>query len=110
MIQITGSVEVKSSTGDTYTRVITEAVIRLGECNHPVQGIVTYSKNGELTGELNYGDGTCDNLASLTTNGATVEITLKDKGMPKANTEGMHEGGKKEQKEGKGKEKNKGKK
>jgi hypothetical protein len=93
MIQVTGSIEVKSSTGDTYSRVITEPLVRLGDCKHPVQGIVTYSKNEVVVGELNYGDGTCDNLANLTTDGATVEIELKDQGMPKAKTEGEHPGG-----------------
>jgi hypothetical protein len=93
MIRITGSIEVISSTGDTYSRVITTPLVRLGDCKHPVEGIVTYSKNDIVVGELNYGDGTCDNLATLTTDGATVEIELKGEGkMPKAKTDGKHEG------------------
>jgi len=95
-IQVTGSINFVSSTGDTYSRVITEPLIRLGDCKHPVEGIVSYSKNDLVVGELNYGDGICDNLATLTTDGATVEIELKGEGkMPKAKTEGQHKGGKK---------------
>jgi len=92
MIQITGTINVKSSTGDNYSRVITAPLIRLGDCYHPVQGTVEYSKNGGVIGTLDYGKGVCDNLASLTTNGATVEIVLKDHGMPQAMTDGQHGG------------------
>lgn len=93
MIQITGTVNVKSSTGDNYSRVITVPLIRLGDCNNPVQGTVAYSKNGSMIATLDYGTGVCDNLANLTTNGATIEIVLKDHGMPQAMTDGQHMGG-----------------
>ena len=93
MVQITGKINVSVSTGDNYVREITEPLIRLGDCRHPVQGIVQYTKNDALIAELNYGDGTCDNLATLTTDGATVEIELKGM-MPKAKTNGTHMGGK----------------
>ena len=93
MIQITGTINVTSSTGDKYLRDITTPLIRLGDCNYPVQGIIQYSQNGAVIAEVNYGDGTCDNAATLTTNGATVNIVLKEGGhMPKAKTEGQHEG------------------
>ena len=91
MIQTTGSISVVSSTGYTYTRVITEPLINLGDCRHHVQGIVQYSENGAVIAELNYGDGTCDNLAELTTEGETIEIELKGK-MPKANLDGRRNG------------------
>jgi len=94
-IQVTGKIEVKSSTGDTYSREITVPLIRLGDCKNPVEGIVVLVKNGTEIASLDYGDGTCDNLANLTADGATVEIQLKCEGqkMPKAKTEGEHEGG-----------------
>jgi hypothetical protein len=90
-IEISGSVLIKSSTGDSYSRVITETLVKLGDCKHPVQGIVTISQNGVIISELDYGDGTCDNLATLTTDGSIVEIELKEKDMPKAKTEGKHQ-------------------
>jgi len=93
MIQTTGSINVKSSTGDLYSRVITEPLINLGDCHHAVQGIVTYSQNGAVIATLNYGDGTCDNLAQLTTNGTTVDIELQGK-MPKAHLDGHGKKGK----------------
>jgi len=93
MIQITGTINVKSSTGDNYSRVITNPLVRLGDCNNAVQGTVAYSKNGSVIATLDYGTGVCDNLANLTANGATVEIVLKDHGMPQAMTDGQHMGG-----------------
>lgn len=92
MFQITGTVNVKSSTGDNYSRMITIPLIRLGDCSHPVQGAVKFSKNGSMIATLDYGKGICDNLALLTTNGKTVEIVLKDHGMPEAMTDGQHRG------------------
>jgi hypothetical protein len=83
MIQTTGSINVESSTGDNYSRIITEPLISLGDCRHHVQGIVQYSQNDAVIAELNYGDGTCDNLATMTSGGETIEIELKGK-MPKA--------------------------
>ena len=47
--------------------------------------------SGKPTRTLNYGDGTCDNLAQLTTGGETIEIELKGK-MPKAKLDGHHNG------------------
>lgn len=91
LIQTTGSINVKCSTGDTYARLITEPLINLGDCHHPVKGIVQYSQNGTVLAELNYGDGNCDNLAVMTTDGETIEIELKGK-MPKANLDSHKKG------------------
>lgn len=87
-IQITGILNVTSSTGDTYTREITDPLIRLGDCFHPVQGLVQYSQNSTVLATLDYGTGECDNLASLTTDGTTVEIELRDRKMPLARVDG----------------------
>ncbi len=90
MMQITGTINVKSSTGNNYSRVITDPLIRLGDCNYPVQGTVQYKQNGNEIASLNYGAGVCDNLAKLTSNGTTVEIVLKDHAMTEAMTDGQH--------------------
>jgi hypothetical protein len=102
MIQTTGSITAKSSSGDVYTRVITDPLINLGDCRHHVQGIVQYSQNGTVIAEVNYGDGTCDNLATLTKDGTTVDIELKGK-MPKADMKGHGNGGMKGHGNGDGK-------
>lgn len=90
MIQITGTMTVTTPDA-SYVRYISDPLIRLGDCHHAVQGIVEFSSGDVVLASLDYGDGTCDNFAELTTEGATVEITLKDRGMPKAKTDGMHQ-------------------
>ena len=94
-IQITGTIDVSSSTGDTYARVISteNPLIRLGDCHHPVQGLVQFYKNDVEIASVDYGDGTCDNKAELSTDGTTVEIVLNERGMPKAKTDGKHKHG-----------------
>lgn len=90
-IEISGMMTVTSPAG-VYVREITTPLIRLGDCRHAVSGIIDFSKDGTSVATLDFGDGECDNLAELTTDGATVEIELKDKGMPKAKTDGHHKG------------------
>lgn len=85
MIEISGSVDVSSSTGDVWSRVIIEPIIKLGNCQYNVQGVVQISLNDE-TSVIDFGTGECDNMATLTVNGETIEIELGS-GMPKAKVE-----------------------
>ena len=43
----------------------------------PVSGIVDIAKNDLITGALDYGNGECDKLATMTINGVSKEIVLK---------------------------------
>jgi hypothetical protein len=74
--QITGYTNSVSSEGFTFSATITEPLIRLGSCRFIVEGVVSLAKNDETFSELNYGDGTCDNLATISKNGETKQITL----------------------------------
>lgn len=108
MIQLSGSIKVKTSAGDTYERLITDPLVQIEDCHYPVQGVVQYDRNDSILATLNYGDGTCDNLAELTTGGKTISIELQGK-MPKADLE--HQPGNnnnKGNKEEKGNKDNKG--
>jgi hypothetical protein len=73
---ITGFTNSVSSEGFTFSAVIVEPLIRLGTCRFIVQGVVQMSKNDEVMAELNYGDGTCDDVATITKNGETKQITI----------------------------------
>ena len=84
IIQITGSDQITSSEGYTWLKTIINPLIKSGECRHYVQGIVEYSTEGEVIAELDYGDGTCDDVAILTVDGEEIEIELHGK-MAKAN-------------------------
>jgi hypothetical protein len=75
---ITGSVNVNNTTDNiTYSRTITTGLIELGDCRNIVSGTVEYRQDGELLGTLDYGDGTCDDLATLAVGGTITEVTLK---------------------------------
>ncbi|NJO91796.1 MAG: hypothetical protein HC831_24620 [Chloroflexia bacterium] len=41
-------------------------LIRLGDCRYIVSGIVVMEKNEEVFATLDFGDGTCDDIATIT--------------------------------------------
>ncbi|NMH88846.1 hypothetical protein [Flavivirga algicola] len=76
---ITGSYTFTDAEGNTKAVEITTALVKPAACKYIAQGVKTYTKNGEVS-TLDYGDGTCDNLATLTdADGAVTEIELKRK-------------------------------
>jgi hypothetical protein len=73
---ITGDRDIDFNTGFTHTALITVALRREATCPHFVSGVVELTRNLE-TGSLDFGDGTCDNIAVLTTgNGQEIIIIL----------------------------------
>jgi len=90
-IQITGSANTNTSAGESYSKEIIEPLLRLGNCPYLVQGIINFSQNGELIGVLDFGDGGCDENATLTAGGETIDIVLKGKN-PKANRGSKNKG------------------
>ena len=77
VIQVTGKVETTTSAGESFSKTISVALLKNDSCKDYVQGIVQYIQNGTMVAELNYGDGECDGIATLTTSdGETVEIDL----------------------------------
>lgn len=76
VIHIVGKVTATSGT-DSYTKEIMEPLVRLGDCKYIVKGIVKLTLNSELVSLLNYGDGECDEVATMTTaDGEIVEVNL----------------------------------
>lgn len=62
----------------TISTNITKALKRIGTCKYFVEGIIEYTK-GENTAVLDFGNGECDNKATLSINGETPEeITIDD--------------------------------
>jgi len=92
-IEITGNVTVTSSTGDTYVKSIIDPLIRLGSCRHFVQGVTQITLNSEVISEIDFGNGECDNEATLTVGEEVTTIELNEK-MPKIK-QGSKQNGKK---------------
>lgn len=60
-----------------WSTTITQPLIKKFSCRWIVQGVVKMQKGADRIAELNYGDGTCDNKATITAQGVTREITLQ---------------------------------
>ncbi|MBR8537251.1 hypothetical protein KDU71_16910 [Carboxylicivirga sediminis] len=67
VFEITGNVECVDSDGNSYRREITNRLIKKGGCRWIVAGEVALYKNGVQFATINYGDGECDNIATMTT-------------------------------------------
>lgn len=72
---VTGNSATSLANGDTVTTVITTPLRYITSCKlpFPVSGIVSITKNTSV-GTLDFGDGKCDNLATLTIDGVTKDI------------------------------------
>jgi hypothetical protein len=68
-----GSIVVNDSA--RYARNITTPLLYDASCGFIKSGIVELTRNGNKT-VINYGDGTCDDKATVTANGITEEINL----------------------------------
>lgn len=79
VFNITGGYSISSSYGESLTATVTTPLVREGSCKHVVQGVASfkYTKdNASVNGTLDYGNGTCDNLALITIGSFTETVTL----------------------------------
>lgn len=73
---ITGSATGKNRQGDDYTINVDEALRKIIGCRWFVSGKLTMTSDGKER-KLDYGDGTCDNKATLTYNNKDYQINLR---------------------------------
>lgn len=93
VIQITGFAEATTSEGESYRKEIVAPLVRIRDCRFIVQGTVDIIYNGD-TSALDYGDGTCDAVAELTTSdGEIIEIDLAEKRMNRYRNQQGNENG-----------------
>lgn len=98
--ELSQAVMTVDGTTDTYKKETTVPLKRLGDCRFIVEGIVQITLNGAMISEINYGDGSCDELAVMTdADGVETEIDLsarKFKGKEEQNqNSGKNQSGKK---------------
>lgn len=78
---ITGSIVIKDSpsAAPNVTYTITEKLVQpYTTCANTVSGVVDTQRPGQPTETLDYGDGTCDDLGILTTNGTASVVTVSN--------------------------------
>jgi hypothetical protein len=73
---ITGTATGVNRNGNEYVHEITSPLIVKMNCRWIVQGIIEFVVNNQ-TAVLDYGDGTCDRIATLTVNGNVYTINLR---------------------------------
>ncbi len=76
---ITGSSSGINIKGNAYTRTITNPLVKAASCVFIQSGTVEREVEGRPTSTLDYGDGNCDNEATLTIGDKTKTILLKHK-------------------------------
>jgi hypothetical protein len=76
---ITGSFEFTDATGAEFSMVIDPALVKPAGCKYIASGVKTYTRANGIT-TLDYGDGTCDNIAIKTAaDGSITEIEIGKK-------------------------------
>jgi hypothetical protein len=72
---ISGSGTITLNDTAKFTRTITTPLLFDASCDYIKSGVVELTRNGTVS-TINYGDGTCDSKATITTDGTTEEINL----------------------------------
>ncbi len=78
---VTGNASGATANGNAFTSIITTALIKDMTCSanrkHFVSGVITHTPSGKATRTIDFGNGTCDDQATVTINGNTYNITLR---------------------------------
>lgn len=75
---VTGSAAGTNRKGVAYTTAIQTPLVKRGDCfKYYVSGTISITNARNRTMLLDYGNGTCDNTATVTVNGRTKTITLR---------------------------------
>jgi hypothetical protein len=76
VFSITGSHSYASYTGKTLTDSVTTALVKQVACKNIVSGVVAFTYNGLIKGTLDYGNGTCDSIATINIGALSKTIGL----------------------------------
>jgi hypothetical protein len=77
---ITGSASGQNANGRSFTSSITKPLVRdmsLACRKHFVSGVFTHTPEHKPTRTVDFGDGACDDIATVTVNGKTYTVTLR---------------------------------
>ena len=74
---ISGNSAFSSSDGSSLVLNVTTPLVRNFTCLNITQGVVSFVYNQDISGTIDFGDGTCDNSATLKVGNITRTITLR---------------------------------
>ena len=73
---LTGNANGTNADGDAFTSSITTALRKEIGCRNVVSGVLEFTPASRPTRTIDFGNGTCDNTATVTVNGRSRTITL----------------------------------
>lgn len=76
VFEITGFSSFTDSEGNVYSKSIIEKLVKKGDCRFIVSGLVELSYNTKMFASIDYGDGSCNNLATMTTSKGRKEFII----------------------------------
>lgn len=68
-----------SEYGD-FQKVITKPLVKRDDCKYVVEGTIQFLKGDKIVAIIDFGDGSCDNLATKTIGDKVIVFTLDKKG------------------------------
>ena len=77
------SLRIGENSDNNYEKIIISPLVKNDQCKYIVSGTIEYHLNGELVATIDYGDGTCDDIATKTYDGETIEFSLARNGSDK---------------------------
>jgi hypothetical protein len=89
---LSGSGSIVLNDSAVYSKNITTPLLFDASCEFITSGVVELTRNANVT-IIDYGDGTCDDKATITTNGTTEEINLHSNKFMEGGQFGNHCGG-----------------
>ena len=69
----------KTGSKKTYTKNILIPLERIDGCDYVVKGKIEYIKDGAVVATVDFGDGSCDDIATKTVDGKTSTFNLRGK-------------------------------
>lgn len=77
IIKVYGNSSGVNREGRSFTTKIVEALKRDMSCDYISEGVIELTPEGLATRTIDFGDGTCDNLVTITVNDNTIEIPIE---------------------------------
>lgn len=71
--------EKKKDKASKYEKVIVEPIVKTDDCDYIVAGIIEFYESGELVATVDFGDGTCDDIATKTSGEEVTEFSMDDR-------------------------------
>jgi hypothetical protein len=74
---ITGGCQISSSVGNSLVDTISTPLVKQASCGYISSGIVTFTFDNTLTGTFDYGNGSCDSLATIKVGSLSATVSLR---------------------------------